>query len=198
MQPVAEVTIDITPGLPWWFSIVIVVASALAVVGIVQLVADVIAQARIRNAREREARWRGPQTLVAIGIGVAAAVVVGFNVQPIWYLFNPHLQPPRENAEQVRAEFAAQGASDLELRDTDPPNSLVMLDEEAWNAGRPLEHLLACDAGQHPQAGHYPAYEDFNWDLPVQYSDGEQTVGALLERTVLDGVCTFELVSLDD
>ncbi|MGO1574027.1 MAG: hypothetical protein ACTIKK_00610 [Agrococcus casei] len=197
MRRVAQVTIDITPGLPWWFGIAVIVVTALAVIGIVQLAADVIAQARIKNAREREARWRGPQTLAAICAGVAAAVLVGFNVQPIWYIFNPDLQPPTVNAQEVRDEFADQGAASLELRDTDPPNSLVMLDEDAWNEERPLEHLLACDAGQHPQAGHYPAYDDFNWDLPVQYSADGETVGAMLERTVADGACTFELVPVD-
>lgn len=189
----AEVTIGITPWIPWWFGLIVVVASLFTVIGLVQLVGDALAQSRIKNHRELQNRPRGRQTLLALGLGVIAALVAGLNVQNAWYLVNPELQRPDQNVVQVRDEFAQQGVENLELRDTDPPNSLVLIDEEAWNAGQPLELLLSCDAGQHPSAGHYPAYEDFNWDLPVQYLSDGTSVEAMIERTVSADDCTFEV-----
>ena len=195
MQSGAEVSIAITPALPWWFGIVIIGATFLVVIGVVQLVGDVIAQARIKDRRELQHRYRGRQTFFALGLGVVVALLVGLNIQTIWYSVQPELQPPTENIADVRGSFEEQGIAEITLRDTDPPNSLVLIDEEAWHAGQPLELLLSCDAGQHPSAGHYPAYEGFDWDLPVQYVTDGTTVDAVLERTVTHDSCNFEMVA---
>lgn len=198
MQQMPEVDIAVTPGIPYWFGILVIVVAVLLAIALVQMVAELVAQARIKNHRERQLRWRGKQTFVALAVGVAAGLLVGFNVHGIWYLFNGHLQAPDDNVAEVRASFADQGANSLELRDTDPPNSLVMLDEEKWRAGVPLHMLLACDAGQFPMAGQYPAYDGFDWKLPVQYSTDDGIVDAVLDRTVTDETCTFTLVPAED
>ena len=97
MQLDAEVSSAITPALPWWFGLLVICTSFLVVLGIVQLVGDVIAQARIKDRRELQHRYRGRQTFLAIGLGVVAAIIIGFNIQNIWYSIQPELQPPSEN-----------------------------------------------------------------------------------------------------
>lgn len=202
--PEPEALVAISPQIPWYFIVAIVVATMVMVLLIVKAVAFGLAAGHERRERQegRHHSGRKPSggTFTAIGVAALAAVVVGVNYQPIWYFANPELQSPAENGASVREQLAEQGIEGLTLRGTDPLHSLQRIDEEAWNEDHPLDALLFCDMGQMPEAGQFPPYDRHAWALPVSFTssdDGESRTG-VLEREIDESSCVFTLRDAED
>ena len=202
--PDPEALVTISPQIPWYFIVALVVAAIVIVLLIVKAVAYGLAAGHDRRARQEGKHHPGRRpsggTLTAVVLAALGAVIVGVNYQAIWYFANPELSSPAENELSVREQLAEQGAESLTLRATDPLHSLQRIDEEAWNDDLPLEALLVCDMGQMPEAGQFPPYDRHSWALPVSYTlpDDDQPRSAVLERDIEGEACVFTLRDADD
>ena len=161
--PDPEALVTISPQIPWYFIVALVVAAIVIVLLIVKAVAYGLAAGHDRRARQEGKHHPGRRpsggTLTAVVLAALGAVIVGVNYQAIWYFANPELSSPAENELSVREQLAEQGAESLTLRATDPLHSLQRIDEEAWNDDLPLEALLVCDMGQTiGTPGHCPCH----------------------------------------
>ena len=185
----AQVTAPIAEAIPWYFAIVLVVAGAAVGMLAAQGVRFLIDLRRDLRGETIEEESSLGAVFATLGFGLVTAVAAGIVAVPVWYLMHPEQQPPEVTAAAVRSEFVELGADRLQSRDTEPRHSLARIDPQAWADGRILERLLACDAGQFPEAGSFPAYEGYDWQIPVESSAGD----GILTRVVADGECTFTL-----
>lgn len=194
LQQVVDVVAPVAVAIPWYFSIGLIVGAGLAGAMLVQGVSFLIGlwHEHRRTPHADEPSWIA--TLATLGVGLMAAIVIGLNTVPLWFALHPQEARPEQTAVQVRADLAEAGVDGLTQRDTEPIHSFQRIDPEAWHDGRILERLLACDAGQFPEAGMFPAYEGFDWEIPVRWRDGEGT----LERIVADEQCTFTVTPLPE
>lgn len=197
-DPIAVV--PISPGIPWYFAPGIILLAAIAVLLLVTGTATILAWRLDRKARKEGKYSSTPYaargTLTACVGAIVVGILVGVNFEAIWYRLNPELTSAAENEQSVIAQFSEQGATNIQLRETSPQHPIQVLDENAWDRGFPLTFLYSCDASEFNLYGNYPAYEGWEWSLPVTYSapDSDEPFEAELERVVADGECHFTLL----